>query len=215
MFSVYVINALHAFFSFVDITILNINEEIMKYSFHIHFTPIRYTFYMHKLNLAYLRMLNNMWDIEDQIIGALPKLVEHAHNAELKKGLTDHLEATKNHKQRLEDLFTFHTHPITYERDMAFQTLLQDALAEIHSIEDKNVKDTIVAASAQVVEHIEIARYRTLRTWAKELGDEKGEELIKNNLNDEEHASKTLFALSEGGLFTIGLNEKAAITGDI
>jgi len=170
---------------------------------------------MHKLNLAYLRMLNNMWDIEDQIQGGLPKLIKEAHNEDLKKGLASHLEETKSHKMRLEELFAFHSYSVNYERDMAFQTLLQDALADLSVIDDLNVKDALIAASAQVVEHIEIARYKTLLTWAQELGDEKGLEHIKSNLQEEEHESKTLFTLAQGGLFSLGLNEKAALTGDI
>jgi ferritin-like metal-binding protein YciE len=159
-------------------------------------------------------MLNNMWDIENQLIAEFPKMINHAGNADLKKELTDHLEKTRNHKIRLEELLSHHAHTLTYERDMAFQTLLQDTASDLSLIDDQNVKDAFIAASAQTVEHIELSKYRTLYGWAKELGDEFGALHMRNTLNEEEAASKKLATIAEGGLFTTGINEKAVITGE-
>lgn len=169
---------------------------------------------MHKLNVVYLAMLNNMWDIENQLILQLPKIIEQAHNINLKESLTDHLEETRNHKIRLEELLSHHNHTLTYERDMAFETLLQDTASDLTLIDDMNVKDAFIIASAQTVEHIEIARYETLYGWAKELGDELGSDLVRKTLTEEENAHKKLTSIAEGGLFSIGLNEKAVITGE-
>lgn len=169
---------------------------------------------MHKLNVVYLAMLNNMWDIENQLILQLPKLVEQTHTSELKKNLLAHFEETKDHKLRLEELLAHHNHPLTYERDMAFETLLQDTASDLTLIDDVNVKDAFIVAAAQTVEHIEIARYRTLIGWAKELGDDRGKALLQSTLEQEEKASQKLTSIAEGGIFTLGLNEKAVITGE-
>lgn len=168
---------------------------------------------MQQLTIVYLAMLNNMWDIENQLITQLPKMIGQARNAELKDCLTQHLEETRNQKIRIEEMLAHHSHALTYERDLAFETLLKDAASDLMLIEDQDVKDAYIAAAAQTAEHIEISRYHTLMQWARELGDELGAELLRKTLTEEEHASKKLATIAEGGLFSVGVNEKAA-TGD-
>jgi ferritin-like metal-binding protein YciE len=169
---------------------------------------------MHKLNVVYLAMLNNMWDIENQLTVQLPKIAAQAHNADLKTILNEHRDETAEQKARLEKLLENHGHTLTYERDLAFETLLQDAASDLTLIEDQNVKDAFIVASAQTVEHIEMSRYHTLLQWAKELGDELGMDLLRQTYAEEEMASRKLTAIAEGGFFSIGLNEKAVITGE-
>lgn len=169
---------------------------------------------MHKLTNVYLSMLNNMWDIENQLILELPKMIDTASHPELRSGLANHLEETRNHKVRLEELLQHHNQALTYERDLSFESLLQSAALQLSLIEDVNVKDAYLIASARTVEHLEISRYETLVEWAKELGDELGSDLLRKTLSEEHDAHKKLTAIAQGGLFSIGLNEQAVISGE-
>jgi ferritin-like metal-binding protein YciE len=167
---------------------------------------------MHTLNMVYLSAINNLSDIEDQLTNALPKFIGVAHDAELKKALTQHFEETKLEKVRLDEILTHHSIERAYERDMAIEMLLQNAENDLLLIEEASVKDAFLIASCLTVEHIEIARYRTLVRWAKELGDDFGIELLRKTLDEEEHAEATLTSLADGNLLKQGLNEKATLT---
>lgn len=159
-------------------------------------------------------MLNNMWDIENQLVIVLPKIIDQSNTQSLKDALTTHLEETRTQKSRLEALLTHHNHALTYERDMAFETLLQDIASDLSLLDDPTVKDAFIVASLQTIEHIEISKYTTLLSWAKELEDEYGGTPLKQSLDEETAANKKLAELANGGLFGMGLNEKAAITDD-
>lgn len=168
---------------------------------------------MENLTVVYFSLLNNMWDIENQLALELPKVATNSTHEELRTVLYDHAKETQNHKIRLEELLQHHNVPLSYERDLAFETLLQNASASVALITDQNVKDAFILASAQTIEHIEISRYTTLHQWAKQLDDTLGYELLYKTLIEEESALSKLSALGEGTIFTLGLNEKAAESG--
>jgi len=168
---------------------------------------------MHKLNTVYIALMNNMWDIENQLTMALPKLTEKAHHPEVKKVFQEHLDETYAQKIRIEELLQKHTESLTYERDLAFETLLKDAQSDLALIADPFVHDAFLIASAQMVEHIEKALYTTLVQWAKELGDTLAIGEFTKTLHEEESTIQKLTSLAEGGLFSEGINEKAAETG--
>lgn len=96
------------------------------------------------------------------------------------------------------------------EADIAFQALLNDVESELSTVTDLHVRDAFIIASAQTVEHIEMARYGTLIEWADELDDDTGENLLKESLKEEEAADKKLTSVAEGGILRTGVNEKAA-----
>lgn len=169
---------------------------------------------MENLTSLYFSLLNNMWDVENQLIIELPKLIATANNEDLQKSLQRHFEETKNHKMRLEELLQHHTKSLTYERDIALETLLKDAASDISRITDANVRDALIIASAQTVEHIEMARYSTLVHWARAIDDEFGSTVLRESLNEEEHASAILASLASGDLFGLGLDKKAAASGE-
>ena len=167
---------------------------------------------MHKLNNIYLAMLNNLWDIENQLILSLPKFMERAKSETLKKAIAEHLEKTHQQKIRLEELLQHHGHSLTYERDMAFETMLKDASSDLLLIDDPDVKDAFIIASAQSIEHLEMSRYRTLIQWAKELGDTPGQDVLTQSAGEEEAMSSTLDSIAQGSIFSTGINEKASLT---
>ncbi len=167
---------------------------------------------MHKdtLRTVYIEMLQRVASIEDQIIVALPKMIAAASNEKLKAGLTHHLEETKLQRERLDEVLRDHHGSNSVVEDRAFAQMLSDAESTMASISDPTVKDAFIIASAQTVEHLEIAKYGTLIEWAKELDDAKAQDHLKETLAEEEAADKTLSSVAKGGLFTTGVNKEAA-----
>ena len=164
---------------------------------------------MNNLTALYHTKLQKMLSVEEQIIGALPKLADSATNAELKAGLMQHLTETEGQRDRLSAICSRHGLSGS-EEDAAFATLLSESDKMLAKITDPTVKDAAIIASSQVVEHIEIARYGTLIEWAKVVGDADSIDPLKETLGEEESTDKKLSALAEGGLFTKGVNEDAA-----
>ncbi len=165
---------------------------------------------MDELRTAFIEKLHKVASIEDQIIEALPKLASQATMPDLKQGLTTHLEETKNQRQRLSQIFAAHGEPDEATEDVAFSTLLQESDKELGQITDPNLKDAMIIASCQVVEHIEMAKYGTLVEWAKTLDDSDSEKLLKDTLDEEGNADKTLSKAATGGMFKDGANDMAA-----
>lgn len=165
---------------------------------------------MDELKQAFEKKLCKMVSIEDLIIEHLPGMVSKASNEMLKTGLSDHLEETKIQRQRLSRILEARGMSGMSEDDKAFQMMVETAGKEIETIQDKDVRDAVIIAAAQAVEHLEIAKYGTLIEWAKQLGDGESEALLKDTLAEEKAADKKLSSVAEGGLFREGVNAKAA-----
>jgi ferritin-like metal-binding protein YciE len=164
---------------------------------------------MEDLQIVYLKKLAKTLDVEERIIDALPNMIANATNEELRAGLEQHLAETKVQRDRLSDILERLGFDEAHE-DAAFRTLVAEADKELGMIEDPNVKDAVIIAAAQTVEHVEIARYGTLIEWSKELDDEESESLLKETLAEEEATDKKLSTLATGGLFKSGVNAEAA-----
>jgi ferritin-like metal-binding protein YciE len=165
---------------------------------------------MDELKDAYEKKLCKMVSVEDLIIEHLPTMISKSSNELLRTGLSDHLEETKIQRQRLGRILEIRGMPGEVEVDTAFKMMVETAGADIETCKDKDVRDAVIIAAAQAVEHLEIAKYGTLIEWAKQLGDAESEMLLKDTLAEEKAADKKLSAVAEGGLFTTGVNEKAA-----
>ncbi|HET8574732.1 MAG TPA: DUF892 family protein [Candidatus Paceibacterota bacterium] len=161
------------------------------------------------LRSLYLIALEQSYSIENILIDELPSMAIEAYDQELKKIFEDHLRETKNQKARLDNLFTQYQQ-VPGIISMSMQAMVTETETMIKGILDPLVKDAALIASAQKIEHIEIASYHSLLTWAKELKDELATKLLKETLDEEETASKKLTKLSEGGFFSKGLDQKAA-----
>ena len=153
-----------------------------------------------------LHGLKDIYYAENQIIKSLPKLIEKASNRDLGKGLSQHLEETKNQVARLDQVFKKLGQPAKGIRCPAIDGLIAEADDIAGEVADKQVLDAAIVGTAQAVEHYEIARYGTLIAWADELGHDDVVRLLTTNLNEEKAADKKLstFALRKG------VNRKAA-----
>ena len=154
-------------------------------------------------------LLHGMKDIyyaENQIVKALPKMIEKASNRDLTKGLKDHLEETKKQITRLDQAFKLLGQEPQGVPCPAIDGLIDEADEVAGEVEDKSVLDAAVVGSAQAVEHYEIARYGTLIAWADELGRDDVVRLLTTNLNEEKAADKKLSTVA----LRKGVNRKAA-----
>lgn len=153
-----------------------------------------------------LHGLQDIYYAENQIVRALPKLIEKAANRDLTKGLRDHLEETKNQIVRLDQVFKKLGKEPQGVKCPAIDGLISEADEVAGEVADKDVLDAAIVGSAQAVEHYEIARYGTLIAWAESLGHDDILRLLTTNLNEEKAADKKLSSVA----LRKGVNRKAA-----
>ena len=153
-----------------------------------------------------LHGLKDIYYAENQIIKALPKLIDKATNRELTKGLKDHLEETKNQVSQLDQVFKKLGKEPKGVRCPGIDGLIGEADEVGGEVADKDVLDGAIIGSAQAVEHYEIARYGTLIAWAESAGHDDIVRLLNTNLNEEKATDKKLSTVAQRK----GVNRKAA-----
>jgi ferritin-like metal-binding protein YciE len=142
--------------------------------------------------------LRDIYYAENQIVKSLPTMIEKATNRELTKGLRDHLRETENQVTRLDTVFQKLGQEPRGTDCPAIDGLIKEADQIAGEVEDKEVLDAAVIASAQAIEHYEISRYGTLIAWAQELGHNNVTSLLNANLREEKAADRKLNTLAEG-----------------
>jgi ferritin-like metal-binding protein YciE len=149
------------------------------------------------LRELYVEQLRDLYDAEHQIIKALPKMRDAAQAEELKDALNEHLDVTKEQANRLEQIFKNLGEKPKAEKCKGMQGVLEEGNDLVSGIKDENVRDAAIIASAQRVEHYEMAGYGTARTYAELLDQEDAKELLQQTLNEEEEADQVLTSLAE------------------
>jgi ferritin-like metal-binding protein YciE len=157
----------------------------------------------------YVEQLRDLYSAETQLVDALPKMASAASSSDLKKAFQDHLQETRNQKQRLEQIFSEMGSSPQGETCQAMEGLIKEGEEAIQLQGDPTVRDAALIAAAQRVEHYEMAGYGTVRTFADELGFGNAKSLLQRTLDEEGTANKKLTSIAEGGLFSGGVNQKA------
>lgn len=155
---------------------------------------------MKNLEELFEHQLQDLYSAEDQLTDALPKMVKNAKDAKLKKAFEDHLEETKNHKKRLEEICKELDINPKGEKCKAMEGLIKEAEGFLKEDLTDDVKNAGMIAEAQRVEHYEISGYGTAVRYAKELGHKDIAEKLKKTLDEEYNADKTLNDLAENRL---------------
>jgi ferritin-like metal-binding protein YciE len=150
--------------------------------------------------------LQDIYYAENQILKALPKMIDKATNRDLSKGLQDHLEETEKQVGRLDQIFKKLGQSPQGAKCPAIDGLISEADEVASEVADKDVLDAAIVGAAQSVEHYEIARYGTLIAWAESLGHDDIIRLLNTNLNEEKAADKKLSTVA----IRKGVNRKAA-----
>jgi len=152
------------------------------------------------LDDLFVHTLRDIYYAEKQIVKSLPDMIDKATDPELKQGLSDHLEETRNHVTRLEEVFQMHGAKAGEVDCPAIDGLLKEAKEVSGDIADKSVLDAGIIASAQAVEHYEITRYGTLIAWARQLGRDDCASVLAETLEEEKAADTKLTDLAEGAV---------------
>lgn len=165
--------------------------------------------FLSSLQDLYVDQLKDLYDAESQIVTALPKMANAASSTALRTAFQQHLEQSREHLHRLEQVFNEVGVRPTGEHCPAMAGLIEEGEEIISTPADAMVRDAALIAAAQRVEHYEMAGYGAVRTYAKELGYKNAEKLLQQTLDEEGAADKKLTALAEGGLLKTGINQKA------
>lgn len=154
--------------------------------------------------------VRDLLSAEKQLVAALPKVAQAAHSEELKQAISEHLEETRGHVQRLEKvtgLLGMSNAPTTCK---AMQGLVAEGEEILAKKGDPVAKDAAIIGAAQRIEHYEIAAYGTARTLAGELDRKDAAKLLNETLDEESAADKLLTKIATGGMFKSGVNQAAA-----
>ena len=152
------------------------------------------------LDDLFVHQLQDIYYAEKQIVKALPGMVKKASNPDLKQGFKDHLEETKEHVKRLEEVFRLHGQKPKAVDCPAIDGILKEADEVSGEVDDKDVLDAALIAAAQAVEHYEMTRYGTLIAWAKQLDRDDCATILAETLEEEHAADEKLTDIAESAV---------------
>ena len=141
---------------------------------------------------AFEHTLQDVYFAENAIAKALPKVIEAVSNSDLKTALKDHLSETKDQIKKLEAVFRSIGKKASGEKCAAIEGLIKETEGVIEEAKGKVARHATIIGCCQAVEHYEIARYGTLREWAKALGKAEAHELLSEILDQEKAANAKL-----------------------
>lgn len=140
--------------------------------------------------------LYDLYDCEDRIIKALPKVAKAVSSPHLREGIQDHLRETKEQKTRLEQVFRRLGYDAKSHTCAAMKGLLEEGETVLKAKGDPRVKDAAILANAQRIEHYEIAAYGAARSFAEELGYSDVASMLQQTLDEEGETDKKLTSLA-------------------
>ena len=155
---------------------------------------------MKNLKELFEHQLQDLYSAEGQLIKALPKMAKKASDSKLKKAFEDHLEETKEQRNRLEEICDELGIKAGGETCKAMEGLIKEAESFMKEAEGSEVMDAGLIAEAQRVEHYEISGYGTAVRFAKELGHTEIAETLQTTLDEEYNADNEMDKLAEGRL---------------
>lgn len=157
------------------------------------------------LHDAFIDELRDVYNAEQQITKALPKMIKAAASPELKQAFSDHLEETRGQIERLEEVFASIEEKVRGKKCDGMAGIIEEGKSVMQEDFDEPTMDAALVASGQRVEHYEIAAYGTLIAWAEAMGHSEAASLLQENLDEEKAADEKLSSLAESGI-----NQQAA-----
>ena len=155
----------------------------------------------------FVDQIRDLYDAEQRIVKALPKLIDAASSPELKQAFQQHLHETEGHVTRLERIFNQMGLDAKRETCEAMKGIISEGEQMVDAKGDSMVKDAALIAAAQRVEHYEMAGYGTARTFALQLNLNEAASLLEQTLREEKAADEKLTQVAESRV-----NVKAATT---
>jgi ferritin-like metal-binding protein YciE len=145
----------------------------------------------------YLEQLRDLYSAENQILKALPKMIEAAHTPALKQGFELHLQQTQEQAQRLERIFSRIGQQPGGHTCKAMQGLVAEGEETLSEGKPGPVLDAAMIAAAQRIEHYEMAGYGTAKTLAKQVGDTESVSILEQTLSEEKETDEKLTQIAE------------------
>lgn len=144
------------------------------------------------LRELFVDSLKDIYWAEKALVKALPKMAKNATSENLITAINDHLEVTKEHVTRLEDVFSSIDEKAVAKKCEAMQGLIEEGEGIVEETQPGPVRDAGIISASQKIEHYEIASYGTLVAFAKTLGEDEAVELLEETLAEEKQADLTL-----------------------
>jgi ferritin-like metal-binding protein YciE len=163
------------------------------------------------LHDAFVDELRDAYDAEKQLLKALPKLAKASSSPALRTAFLEHLEQTRGHVGRLEQVFGTLDEKVRGKHCDGIAGIIEEGSAVMEEDFDEGTMDACLIASGQRSEHYEMAAYGTLVAWARVMGHSQAAELLEATLQEEKAADEKLNRLAEGG---INQQAAAAASGD-
>jgi ferritin-like metal-binding protein YciE len=157
------------------------------------------------LHDAFLDELRDTYDAEKQLIKALPKMAKAATSPDLRAAFEAHLEETRGHVERLEQVFESLEEKVKGKHCDGIAGIIEEGKSAMEEDFDEATMDACLIAAGQRAEHYEMAAYGTLVAWAQGMGHTEAARLLQQTLDEEKATDKKLTALAEGGI-----NQEAA-----
>ena len=155
----------------------------------------------------YVAELQELRNVEEQLTHALGKMQEMAQHPSLKQAFATHLKETHSQRDRLDVILQRHSATTREHQDLSMEVILRETDIWAKMVEDPDLRDAGQIASAQRVEHYEIAVYGTLAAWARQLGFDEDQRAISDILEEERRTDETLSGIAERAV-----NQDAAST---
>src|SRR6266849_5846473 len=156
----------------------------------------------------FLNELKDIYDCEKKLVKALPKMAKAVTSMELREAIQSHLEETKGHVQRLEEIFQHLGEKASTSKCEGIEGIISEGEEMIDAIDQSPLLDAAIIAAAQKAEHYEISAYGSCRTFAQELGRHVAVQLLEQTLEEEKQADEKLTQIAESRV-----NEDAIRTG--
>lgn len=151
---------------------------------------------LHSLQNLYVEELRDLYDAENQLIKALPKFIKAARSEKLKEAINEHLEETRGHLDRLDEIFNELDHTPKGKTCKGMKGAIDEA-QELIKQADETVLDAALISAIQKMEHYEIAGYGCVRSYANLLGSSEVANLLQETLDEESQVDNKLTQLAE------------------
>jgi ferritin-like metal-binding protein YciE len=145
----------------------------------------------------YVDELKDLYDAENRLTKALPKMAKASTSDDLRSGIEQHLEQTREHVNRLKQILTDMDEKAGGKKCPGMMGILEEGREMLEEGFDGSVLDAAIISAAQRVEHYEIAAYGCVRTWAEILGETEARRLLEKTLQEEKETDQKLTQLSE------------------
>jgi ferritin-like metal-binding protein YciE len=149
------------------------------------------------LKLVFVDKLRDLYNAEQQLIKALPKMAKAATSEELRNGFEGHLEQTKEHATRIEKIFSAMGEPVKGKKCKGMEGIVAEGAEVMSEDYEGAVMDAAIITAAQRVEHYELAAYGSVHAFAELMGESEAASLLEQTLEEEKEIDQKLTSLSE------------------